>query len=93
MNKTELIKFISQEHNISITEARSIFETTIDCISKAIKDNEEIVITGFGKFYKIYTESKDGINPKTREKITIPAYTSVKFSAGKELKELVRNKK
>jgi nucleoid DNA-binding protein len=93
MHKAELIKFISQKRNISITEAKNILEIVLDCISNAIRDNEEIVITGFGKFYKIYAEAKDGVNPKTKEKITIPAYTSVKFSAGKELNELVKNKK
>ena len=93
MNKTEFIKYISQKKNINIIEAKNALETVLDCIAKGIRDNKEIVITGFGKFYKTHTNAKDGINPKTREKITIPAYTSAKFSAGKELKELIRNKK
>lgn len=92
MNKTEFINFHAQNNNLTNNEARTQIEKVIDSITQAIKENDELIITGFGKFYKNYSKAKKGINPKTKTKITIPAYTSAKFSAGKELKNAVNNR-
>lgn len=93
MHKTELIKFYATEKNITTQEAKRLVEDYHEIITKAIVLNDEVNITGFGKFYKLHTKAKEGINPKTKAKITIPAYTSVKFTSGKELKEAVKKEK
>lgn len=92
MHKTELIKFYATNKNITIQEAKKEVDEFFAILTKAIVLND-VNITGFGKFYKLHTKAKEGINPKTKAKITIPAYTSVKFTSGKELKEAVKKEK
>lgn len=93
MNKTEFIDLIAKEHGRTKIEARDALEMILASVTSALTKGEEIVLTGFGKFYTSFVESKSGINPKTRAKITIPAYTSAKFSAGAVLKETINNAK
>jgi DNA-binding protein HU-beta len=93
MNKTEFIDLIAKEHSCTKIQARDALEIILSSVTSALKNGEEIVLTGFGKFYTSFVESKSGINPKTRAKITIPPYTSAKFSAGAVLKETINNAK
>lgn len=92
MHKKDFIKFYAKEKNLIMHEAKREIDTFFEIFTKAIVLNEEVNIRGFGKFYKLHTKAKEGINPKTRAKITIQAYTSAKFSSGKELKNVINNR-
>ena len=87
MNKTDFIKLMSQVNHITQEEASRCLDMVLRTITEGLRKEDEIVLTGFGKFYKTNVASKEGINPKTRERMTIPAYTSVRFSAGAVLKK------
>jgi DNA-binding protein HU-beta len=68
--------------------AASIFITPfLDTLSnlayKAIKKNGEFVLPGFGKLVKQKRKARTGFNPKTQQKIKIPAKTVVKFRVAK----------
>ena len=90
MHTTDFIKlYYAKEKNLTIHQAKKEVDKFFEILTKAIVDNEQITITGFGKFYKMHAQAKKGINPKTKEKITIPAYISIKFTSGKELKNAV----
>ena len=58
-------------------------------ITSALKDDEEVQITGFGKFYVREQKAREGRNPQTGEKMKIPAQRVPSFSAGNTLKESV----
>lgn len=91
MHKKDFTKFYAAEKGLTIQQAKREVDEFFAISTKAIVLEEVLNITGFGKFYKLHTKAKEGINPKTRAKITIPAYTSIKFTAGKELKNAVRD--
>jgi DNA-binding protein HU-beta len=55
-----------------------------------IKKGGTVTLTGFGTFKSIKTKARQGRNPKTGQKITIPAKRVPRFSAGKAFKELVK---
>ena len=93
MHKKDFTKFYATEKDLTIHQAKREVDQFFAILTEAIVVNDEVNITGFGKFYKLHTKAKEGINPKTRAKITIQAYTSAKFSAGKELKDAVRDSK
>lgn len=59
-------------------------------ITKSLAKGEEVGITGFGVFKTVKRAARMGVNPKTGEKIQIPAMTKPKFSAGKLLKDAVK---
>jgi DNA-binding protein HU-beta len=62
-------------------------DTVEKVVGEALKDGEEVQITGFGKFYVREQKGRDGVNPQTREKMRIPAQRVPAFSAGQGLKE------
>jgi len=59
---------------------------------KAIKKNGEFVLPGFGKIVKQKRKARTGFNPKTKQKIKIPAKTVVKFRVAKAVKDAILGK-
>lgn len=90
MNKTELIERIAEEGGFSKSEAQRYFEAFEDVVTSALKEDEEVQITGFGKFYVREQKAREGVNPQNpRERIRIPARKVPAFSAGNALKESI----
>lgn len=89
MNKTEFIERIAEEAAGPKSEAQRYFEAFESVITSALKEDEEVQITGFGKFYVREQKAREGINPQTREKMHIPARKVPAFSAGNVLKESI----
>ena len=90
MNKTELVKAIAMEADISNAEAKRALDAFIKTTSLALKDGQRVVLTGFGTFTVDKRASRKGRNPRTGAAITIPAMRVPKFKAGTDLKNLVR---
>jgi DNA-binding protein HU-beta len=65
-------------------------DVVFDEISKALSEKKEVTVPGFGKFVAADRKARTGVNPKTGEKINIPATTVPKFKAGKALKDMVK---
>lgn len=70
-------------------QAHRVVEAVFDTIVKTMKRGEDVAITGFGTFRIAKRAAREGRNPKTGEKIHIPASVKPKFRAGKTLKEAV----
>lgn len=92
MNKTEFNKIVRDvlaKHlkNSNIMEANAVIDVFTESVVTALKDNDEILLVGFGKFSKHKIAARTGRNPKTGEAMNIPAYFIVRFIAGKNLKE------
>ena len=87
MNKTELVERIAQRTDSSKAEAQRYTDTLEKVVGEALKGEEEVQITGFGKFYVQKREAREGFNPQTREKMRIPASKVPAFSAGQGLKQ------
>jgi DNA-binding protein HU-beta len=89
VKKTEFIERIAEEAKGTKSEAQRYFEAVENVIVSALKDDEEVQITGFGKFYAREQKAREGVNPQTGEKIKIPARKVPAFSAGNVLKESI----
>jgi DNA-binding protein HU-beta len=90
MNKTELIQEIADKANGSKSEAQRFFEAFEDVVTLALKKDDQVQITGFGKFYVQKREAREGVNPQTKEKMKIPASKVPKFTAGNALKDSIK---
>lgn len=88
MNKAELIATVA-EKTCTKKEAQIAVETLIDTIKKSLKKKDSVTISGFGTFRVKETKARTGINPKTKEKIQIPAKKKVTFRASKDLKAIL----
>ena len=89
MKKTELIEAIAQKADVPKSQAQKYFDAFEQVVTDALKEGNEVQITGFGKFYVREQKARDGRNPQTGEKMRIPAQKVPTFSAGNSLKESV----
>ena len=89
MNKTKFIERIAEEADVPKSEAQRYFEAIENVITSALKEDQEVQITGFGKFYAREQKAREGVNPQTREKMHIAARKVPTFSAGNGLKESI----
>lgn len=89
MNKSDLIDQIAASTDISKAAAGRALDATIDSITDALKDGEQVVLVGFGTFQVKDRAARTGRNPRTGETIQIKASKSPGFKAGKVLKDAV----
>ncbi len=85
MNKTDLINAIAAGANLEKKEAKAALEATLNAIADALKQGDKVSLIGFGTFAINERPAREGINPRTKEKIQIEAKKVVKFKAGAEL--------
>lgn len=85
MNKTELIKAIAEKGNINRNEAAKQLNNVLAAISENLREQKEIDIPSFGRFYIKRVEERQGINPATKQQITIPAHDKVVFKPYKPM--------
>lgn len=90
MNKTELVKAIAEKAGLAQTDAKKALDATIATIADALAANDKVTLIGFGTFGVAEKGARTGINPRTKEKIEIPARKQVKFKAGAELNDKVK---
>ena len=93
MNKTDLIDAIAAKADISKKDAETALKATIESIEEALKNDEKVVLVGFGTFSVKERAARTGRNPSTGKSIKIAASKAPAFKAGKELKEKVNSKK
>src|SRR6516165_8509824 len=82
MTKTELQTALATATNTDKRTAGAFLETLSSLAYKEIKKNGEFVLPGFGKLVKQKRKARTGINPKTLQKIKIPAKTVVNVGTG-----------
>ena len=90
MNKTELIEKKAVGAELSKADAKKALEATIEAIKNALVEGDKIQLIGFGTFSVSERPAREGINPATKEKITIAAKKVAKFKAGAELADAIK---
>lgn len=87
INKKELIQTVVSKNKLSTVKATEVIETILDTITTALVENQEVELKGIGRLKVSNRKERTGINPLTKEKITIPASKSLSFKASKTIKE------
>lgn len=87
MNKAELALAVAEKAEITKGDATAAVDAVFEIIEKSLVKGDEVKISGFGIFSKKERAAREGTNPSTREKITIPASASVNFKVSKTLKD------
>ena len=92
--KADLIgSIVDSVDGLTRRQATEVFETLFSAITDSLKSGDTAKIPGFGSFSVAERASRKGRNPATGEAITIKASKTVRFKAGKDLKESVNVKK
>ena len=87
MTKTDLIEQLAANTEMSKKNAELAVNAAFDALANALTEGEKISISGFGTFEVRERAERQGINPRTREPITIAASRSIVFKPGKALKD------
>ncbi len=87
MNKNELISTIAESTGLTKQDVTKTLDAFTETITSALKKGDEVRLVGFGTFAVSERKETAGRNPRTGEKITIPAARVPKFKPGKALKE------
>jgi DNA-binding protein HU-beta len=93
MNKTQLIEAVAADSGLTKADSARAIESLLDTVAKTLKNGDEVSITGFGKFSVVKRAARQGVNPRTGERVKIKASKAPKFSAGAGLKQAVSPKK
>lgn len=88
MNKTDLIKSISDSTGVKNTEATRLVDAVFDTISASLRQGEQVSISGFGTFVAKTRAAREGRNPSTGQTIQIPERTSAAFKPAAAMKDL-----
>lgn len=90
MTKAELVDKIAKENGITKSQAEKAVDGFVSAVSDALATGDKITLVGFGTFSVGERAGREGRNPRTGEKISIPASKAVKFKAGKTLSDKVK---
>ena len=90
MNKTELVAAIVDKAGISKKDAEKAVAAFVDVVTDALKKDDKVQLIGFGTFETHKTSAREGINPRTGDKIKIAASKRPVFKAGAALKNAVK---
>lgn len=89
MTKVELIAKVAADADLTKKDAEKAVAAVIDGITGALASGDKVVLVGFGTFETRNRPERKGLNPRTKEAITIAATTAPAFKAGKALKDAV----
>ncbi len=90
MNKSDLISAMAEKSGLSKADSKKALEAFVAAISGVLKEGDKLVLVGFGTFSVAERGERNGVNPATKQAITIPAKKVVKFKAGSELEKSVQ---
>ncbi|MGK2849090.1 MAG: HU family DNA-binding protein [Minisyncoccota bacterium] len=90
INKDTLVHALMNKTELSKKDVEAVLECMVDEITAELSSGNKVTLTGFGTFKVSDRAAREGINPQTKAKITIPAMRVPKFTAGKTLKEAVK---
>ncbi len=87
MSKTDLVNFIAEETGLTKADSSRALEAVMNGVIKGLKEEEKVALTGFCTFSAVKKAAKEGRNPRTGEKVAIPARVAVTIKAGSKLKD------
>ncbi len=90
MNKKELVAAIAAKAGITNAAADKALVALIDTVGAELKKGGKVQLVGFGTFEVRERAARKGINPLTKQPITIAAAKAPVFKAGKALKDAVK---
>ena len=90
MTKAQFVDRVASKSGLSRRDASKAVDAFLDSIQESLSQGESISFTGFGKFSAQQRGARQGVNPRTGEKVTIEAATVPKFSAGSSLKNALK---
>ena len=92
MTKSDLVTAVIAKTGCSRIVVENVLYQALSTSSKELRAGRKVTLTGFGAFHVSIRKAHSGVNPKTREAVTVPEKRVVTFRTSGKLKRLVENK-
>ncbi|MCI8632987.1 MAG: HU family DNA-binding protein [Lachnospiraceae bacterium] len=89
MNKAQLVAAMAENAEMTKKDAEKALAAFEEVITTSLQKGEKIQLVGFGTFEVVARPERTGINPQTKQTITIQASKTPKFKPGKALKDAI----
>ena len=89
MTKAELVTSIAEKTGLTKKDSEKALAAFVDTVTETLAKGDSIQLVGFGTFEVRERAAREGINPRTKEKIEIAATKVHAFKAGRALKDAV----
>jgi integration host factor subunit beta len=89
MTKADLVEEVSKVTELTRKDSEVIVDTLFESVIKALKTGDKLEVRGFGSFRVRQRNARVGRNPKTGEKVEVPAKRVPYFKPSKELKDII----
>ena len=89
MTKADLVEEVTQIGDLTRRDGEVVVDTVFDAVIQALQAGDKIEIRGFGSFRIRQRKPRTGRNPKTGDKVEVPAKRVPYFKPSKELRDLV----
>jgi len=89
MTKTELVKKVAAENNLSQKSAAAVVDSVLNSVMDSLASREPVTLIGFGTFSCKHRDARQGRNPSTGETVELAASNTPVFKPGKAFKDKV----
>ena len=89
MTKAELVEKVAAQINLTKKQTEVVVNTVFQSITESLAQGKKVELRGFGSFRVRSRNARIGRNPKSGDRVDVPAKRVPFFKAGKELRELV----
>ncbi len=90
MNKMELVAAMAEKSGLSKKDCETALGALTDTVTAALRKGDKVQLVGFGSFEVKQRSARMGLNPRTKEPVTIPAAKVPVFKPGKALKDAIQ---
>jgi DNA-binding protein HU-beta len=90
VNKAELVARVARDTGLTKADVLRVLDGTLDVIGRTLRKGDRVKLVGFGVFHVGRHRARPGHNPRTHEPMRISARRLPKFTAGKDLRKLIR---
>jgi DNA-binding protein HU-beta len=90
VTKSEFVDRVASKSGLSKRDAGKAVDAFLESVQETLVQGDSVTFTGFGKFSAQQRNERQGVNPRTGERVTIAAAKVPKFSAGSQLKGAVK---
>ena len=92
MTKSELVEQVADRAALTKHDAAKAVDAVLATVEEALRRGSEVTVAGFGKFHVSNRGARQGVNPRTGERIEIAASRVPRFTAGSGLKNAVKGR-
>jgi len=91
MTKADLVEEVAKVTELTRKDSEVIVDTLFESVIKALRTGDKLEVRGFGSFRVRQRNARVGRNPKTGDKVEVPAKRVPYFKPSKELKDLIND--